>query len=147
MSNYFDNQSNWSWNVSKDSVLVTTDHGSHTHTLDVTDVPIGEMADNTGRVMGDAHRAASHDAKEENVINTSPVEAGGTGIQKEDSLTQNTVQETSTALDDSIGEINEAGENTVTEAVGGIEDTSDGIDDEGGIDDDGGIEDDGGIDF
>lgn len=64
MSNYFDNQSKWAWNISKDRVLVTTDHGDHTHTLEVTNVPIGEMVDNTGKVMGEAHRAASHDFKE-----------------------------------------------------------------------------------
>lgn len=64
MANYFDNQSKWSWQVSDNKVLVTTDHGSHTHTMDVTNVPIGEMADHTGQVMGDAHRAATHDFKE-----------------------------------------------------------------------------------
>ena len=61
MANYFDNQSNWSWDVSEKNVLVTTNHGDHTHTLNVTNVPIGDMVDNTGQVMGDAHRAASHD--------------------------------------------------------------------------------------
>ena len=65
MSNYFDNQDKWSWHISDHEVLVTTDHGDHTHTLDVTDVPVGDMADHTGQVMGDAHRAASHDYKEE----------------------------------------------------------------------------------
>ena len=65
MANYFDNQDKWSWQVSDKEVLVTTDHGNHTHTLEVTNVPIGEMVDNTGQVMGDAHRAASHDFKEE----------------------------------------------------------------------------------
>lgn len=64
MSNYFDNQSKWAWDISKDHVLVTTDHGDHTHTLEITNVPIGEMVDNTGKVMGEAHRAASHDFKE-----------------------------------------------------------------------------------
>lgn len=64
MANYFDNQSKWSWQVSDNAVLVTTDHGSHTHTMDVTNVPIGEMVDHTGQVMGDAHRAAAHDFKE-----------------------------------------------------------------------------------
>ena len=65
MSNYFDNQDKWSWNISEKEVLVTTDHGDHTHTLDITNVPIGEMVDNTGQVMGDAHRAASHNFKED----------------------------------------------------------------------------------
>ena len=67
MSNYFDNQSSYSWNVSQDSVLVTTDHGDHTHTLDITNVSIGEIVDNTGKVMGEAHRAASHDYKASNI--------------------------------------------------------------------------------
>ncbi|MCD7749517.1 MAG: hypothetical protein LUH42_05660 [Oscillospiraceae bacterium] len=64
MSNYFDNQTNWSWNVSDGKVTVTTQHDQptpHSHTLDVTNVPIGEMADHTGEIMGDAHRTASHD--------------------------------------------------------------------------------------
>ena len=61
MSNYFDNQDKWSWQISDKEVLVTTDHGDHTHTMDVTNVPIGEMVDHMGQVMGDAHRAASHD--------------------------------------------------------------------------------------
>ena len=65
MANYFDNQEKWSWQISDKEVLVTTDHGNHTHTLDVTDVPIGDMVDHTGQVMGDAHRAASHDFKED----------------------------------------------------------------------------------
>lgn len=52
MSNYFDNQDKWSWQVDDDGVHVTTDHGDHTHTLDVTNVPIGEMTDNTGQVNG-----------------------------------------------------------------------------------------------
>ncbi len=65
MANYFDNQEKWSWQISDKTALVTTDHGTHTHTLDVTNVPIGEMVDHTGQVMGDAHRAASHDFKEE----------------------------------------------------------------------------------
>lgn len=63
MSNYFDNQDKWFWQISDKEVLVTTDHGDHTHTMDVTNVPIGEMVDHTGQVMGDTHRAASHDFK------------------------------------------------------------------------------------
>ena len=70
MANYFDNQDKWSWQVSDKEVLVTTDHGNHTHTLEVTNVPIGEMVENTGQVMGDAHRAASHDFKEEAEMET-----------------------------------------------------------------------------
>lgn len=63
MGSYFDNQSKWSWNVSDGKAQLTTDHGTHTHTLDVSNVSVGEMNDNTGKVMGDAHRAASHDYK------------------------------------------------------------------------------------
>ena len=63
MSNYFDNQEKYSWNVSTDGALVITDHGDHTHTLDITDISIGELVNNTGQVMGEAHRAASHDYK------------------------------------------------------------------------------------
>ena len=33
MSNYFDNQDKWSWNISEKEVLVTTDYGDHAHTL------------------------------------------------------------------------------------------------------------------
>jgi hypothetical protein len=65
MSNYFDNQNKWSWQISDKTVLVTTDHGNHTHTMEITNVPIGEMVDNTGKVMGDAHRSVSHDFKED----------------------------------------------------------------------------------
>ena len=76
MSNYFDNQDKWSWNISEKEVLVTTDHGDHTHTLDITNVPIGEMVDNTGQVMGDAHRAASHDFKEEAGVEDDGIDSG-----------------------------------------------------------------------
>lgn len=64
MSNYFDNQRKWAWTVSDGQVEVTTDHGTHTHTLDLNKTTIGDIAKNTGQVMGDAHRAASHDFKE-----------------------------------------------------------------------------------
>ena len=43
MSNYFDNQDKWSWNISEKEVLVTTVHGNHAHTLDIMNVPIGEI--------------------------------------------------------------------------------------------------------
>lgn len=72
MANYFDNQTNWSWNVTADKAEVITDHGTHTHTLDLTEVSVGDLADNTGQVMGDAHRAASHDFKEESSLDTEP---------------------------------------------------------------------------
>ena len=63
MSNYFDNQKSWSWTCDGTSVKVETDHGSHTHTVDITHATIGDMYDNLGQIMGDAHRASSHDKK------------------------------------------------------------------------------------
>ena len=63
MSNYFDNQKNWSWIVNDEGAKVFTDHGNHTHTVDVTKIPIGEMANNTGKAMGDTHRITPHDYK------------------------------------------------------------------------------------
>ena len=74
MSNYFDNQKKWAWNVTNEKATITTDHGTHTHTLDLTNVPIGELADNTGQVMGDAHREAAHD------FDTPTIDAGNEGI-------------------------------------------------------------------
>lgn len=63
MSNYFDNQNCWSWTCDGKSVKVETDHGNHTHSVDITNATIGDMYDNLGRTMGDAHRASSHDKK------------------------------------------------------------------------------------
>lgn len=63
MSNYFDNQKRWSWTCDGTSVKVETDHGDHEHKLDITNVSIGDICENTGKIMGDAHRAASHDKK------------------------------------------------------------------------------------
>lgn len=63
MSNYFDNQKNWNWDIDKNHVVVTTDHGSHTHSLEVTRIPIGDMVANTGQVMGNIHRSVPHDFK------------------------------------------------------------------------------------
>lgn len=63
MSNYFDNQSRWSWTNDGKSVKVTTDHGSHTHTLDISNATIEDMYNNCGETMGNAHRATSHDEK------------------------------------------------------------------------------------
>ncbi|MBR3517877.1 MAG: hypothetical protein IKO10_16365 [Lachnospiraceae bacterium] len=66
MSDYFDNESNAnaSWNVTDDKVEYVVDHGDHTHSLDLTSVTLEEMYENTNQVMGDAHRAASHDYKD-----------------------------------------------------------------------------------
>lgn len=63
MSNYFDNQSRWSWSNDGNSVKVTTDHGNHVHNVDISNVTIEDMYERTGQSMGDAHRAASHDEK------------------------------------------------------------------------------------
>lgn len=63
MGNYFDNQDNWSWTVTDNSISVTTDHGDHTHTLDLNNATFGDMLDHSGQTMGDAHRAADHDYK------------------------------------------------------------------------------------
>lgn len=70
MANYFDNQTNWSWNVSDGKATVTTHHSkpkAHSHTMDVTNVPIGEMNDNPGKVMGELHRSVSHDYEDQNM--------------------------------------------------------------------------------
>ena len=67
MSNYFDNQTKWSWQNDGEKVIVTTEHSHpkvHTHTMDITNVPIGEMIDNSGKVMGEAHRAVPHEYKD-----------------------------------------------------------------------------------
>lgn len=66
MSNYFDNQNQWSWTCNGQSVIVETAHsdhihGDHIHRVDITNATIGDMYDKTGQIMGDAHRAASHD--------------------------------------------------------------------------------------
>lgn len=63
MSHYLDNQTSWEWHVDSKKAVVVTDHGTHTHTLDLTDVSVGELSDNPGKVLGDAHRAAPHDFK------------------------------------------------------------------------------------
>ena len=65
MSNYFDNQRSWSWNVSEGKATITTDHGTHTHTLDVSNISVGTLSDPStmGKAMGDAHRSTTHDKK------------------------------------------------------------------------------------
>ena len=63
MGNYFDNQDRWSWTVTDDNISITTDHGSHTRTLDLNKSTLGDFTDNGGKTLGDAHRAASHDPK------------------------------------------------------------------------------------
>lgn len=116
MSNYFDNQGNWSWYISDKSALVTTDHGDHTHTLDVTNVPIGEMVDHTGEVMGEARRSASHDFKEdvdvESTLNNSSLVS-----ETENNAADNTVQ--SNAVED---------ESVDNGSIDGGEDCDDGLD-------------------
>ena len=118
MSNYFDNQDKWSWQVSDKEVLVTTDHGNHTHTMDITNVPIGELADHTGQVMGDAHRAASHDFKEESEMEN---------INMEDNAIENNVAEDiqaeNTVEDDGL----DSGQDC-DDGLDGGEDCDDGLD-------------------
>ena len=63
MSNYFDNQNRWSWTVTDKSAKVETDHGSHTHSVDVSKATLEAMYNNGGRTMGDAHRSTTHDKK------------------------------------------------------------------------------------
>lgn len=64
MSNYFDNQKNgWEWHVTDNNAEVTTDHVTHTHTLDLSKVTIGDITDNPGKTIGDAHRNTTHDYK------------------------------------------------------------------------------------
>lgn len=66
MSDYLDNQEKWSWTVDPKigKVAITTDHGDHIHNLNLKDVTIGEISDNPGKVLGDAHRAAPHEYKD-----------------------------------------------------------------------------------
>ena len=66
MSNYFDNQTSWEWHVSDNSAEVFTDHGNHTHTLNLSGISISQLANDTGRIMGNAHRASTHDFKTNN---------------------------------------------------------------------------------
>lgn len=99
MSNYFDNQDKWSWQISDKAVLVNTDHGDHTHTLEITNVPIGEMVDHTGQVMGNAHRAASHDFKETAGLaeTESSVNTVTTGNKADNAVQEDIADETTTA--------------------------------------------------
>lgn len=118
MSNYFDNQNKWSWQVSDKEVLVTTDHGNHTHTIDITNVPIGEMADHTGQVMGDAHRAASHDFKEEAEMENTNME--------EEAVENNVAGDNQT--DASVEEDGLDSGEDYDDSLGGGEDCDDGLD-------------------
>ena len=71
MPNYFDNQKRgWEWRVTDNKAEVTTDHGTHTHTLDLSSITIGEMSENTGKTMGEAHRNTTHDYKTTEETNT-----------------------------------------------------------------------------
>ncbi|MFI3212739.1 MAG: hypothetical protein R3Y24_05300 [Eubacteriales bacterium] len=121
MSNYFDNQDKWSWQISNQEAFVTTDHGSHTHTIEVTDVPIGDMSNHTGQVMGDAHRAASHDFKD----GKSLIEDRGNNISDENMVENITVD--NVVCNNHIEEcsVNEAMEGETLECG---EDCEDGLD-------------------
>lgn len=65
MSKYFDNKSNEKneWKVTDTEAVIVVDHGSHTHSLDLTNATAGQMLNDSNRVLGDAHRAASHEKK------------------------------------------------------------------------------------
>ncbi len=65
MSNYFDNKNNQKneWKVTDTNAKIVVDHGSHTHSLDLTNATAGQMLNDSNRTLGDAHRAASHDKK------------------------------------------------------------------------------------
>lgn len=71
MSNYFDNNAGkFKWEIGSTDGIVTSvkvrvDHGDHTHTLDLTKAKLGDLVDAPNRVFGDAHRATSHDKKED----------------------------------------------------------------------------------
>ena len=69
MSDYFDNQSNWSWCIQDGKAVIVTHHPPHhandvyhSHTVDITNVQIGQLDDpgTVNEIMGNAHRAASH---------------------------------------------------------------------------------------
>jgi hypothetical protein len=108
MSNYFDNQNKWCWQVTDKEVLVITDHGTHTHTVEITDVPIGEMVDNTGQVMGDAHRAASHDFKEEIGVENTTIEENTSennvaeAVETEPSIAEDGIEEDGEGCEDDL---------------------------------------------
>ena len=55
MSNYFDNNAgNIKWKVDtsqKGSVKILVDHGSHSHTPDLTKVKIGDLKDTPNKVL------------------------------------------------------------------------------------------------
>lgn len=63
MGNYFNNQDKWWFTIVDDHIRVTTDHGTHFHTLNLDNVTCGDMRDHSDRTMGDAHRAARHEWK------------------------------------------------------------------------------------
>ena len=124
MSNYFDNQDKWSWEIHDGKATVVTNHGNHTHTLDVTDVPVGEMVNNTGQVMGDAHRASSHDPIVENEEMTST----GNTVSSENGTLGNSIQSDVNA-DISVGLDTESGSVAEDSVESGPEvDFDDGID-------------------
>ena len=61
MSNYFDNQSRWSWTVTDDKIQVETDHGDHMHHVGLEKATLGDLMDKPGQTLGNAHRAVEHD--------------------------------------------------------------------------------------
>lgn len=66
MATYFDNNTHnlkWKVDTANGSVKILVDHKAHTHTLDITKATVGQMLSEPDKVLGDAHRAASHDKK------------------------------------------------------------------------------------
>ena len=65
MGDYLENNKKWEWKVSDDKAIIEVDHGDHYHNLDVSQIPASEFKDNANQYLGDAHRAAGHDWKDE----------------------------------------------------------------------------------
>lgn len=66
MGDYLDNNSNddWEWKVGDGKAIIEVDHGDHTHKLDLTDVTIDEISENTNQTLGDCHRKSDHYPKD-----------------------------------------------------------------------------------
>lgn len=62
MSNYMDNNKNNEYKIDQDNGNATINvyHNDHMHKLDITNIPINELEDNSNQCLGDAHRASEH---------------------------------------------------------------------------------------
>lgn len=65
MTDYFDNNKKWEWNVDDDEAVIVVDHGDHTHRLDLSQIPADELNENPNKFLGDAHRASDHYYKDD----------------------------------------------------------------------------------